>query len=41
MKGTQFSGFTYCEPKPIRARITVTLIATMMALAKADWRMPT
>ena len=41
MKGVQLAGSTYCTPKPRNAAITTTLIATMIALTKADWVMPT
>ena len=44
-----FSGMNGCQlapsithmPKPMNSTITVTLIATTMALKRADWWMPT
>ena len=41
MKGTQLAGSTYWMPKPRKAAMTATLIATTTALTVADCVMPT
>ncbi len=41
MKGCQLAGSMWAAPKPMNRQITVTLMATMMALTKADWVTPT
>src|SRR5687767_2045592 len=40
MNGCQLSGFTKNAPTPMKARITVTLMATMMLLTVADSETP-
>ena len=39
--GCQLAGSTYWMPKPRKAAMTATLIATTSALTVADWVMPT
>ena len=41
MNGCQFAPSTYHTPKPMKSRITATLIATTIALKRADCWMPT
>src|ERR1700761_1160971 len=41
MNGCQFAGVTWNTPTPITSSTTITLIATMMLLIRADSRMPT
>ena len=41
MNGTQLAGSMYWMPKPMKAAMTATLIATITALTLADWVMPT
>src|SRR5471030_2800725 len=41
MSGDQWAGFTYCEPMPMKAMTTASLIATMMLLTVADSETPT
>ena len=41
MNGTQFAPSTTNMPKPMNRMITATLIATTIALKRADWWMPT
>ncbi len=41
MKGCQLPGSMCAAPMPMNRQMTVTLMATMIALTKADWVTPT
>src|SRR3984957_16393210 len=41
INGDQWAGFTYCEPMPMKAMTTVSLMTTITLLTRADSETPT